>query len=114
MKFKIGQPVTYVGPVFLQTTIFQVPAYGKIYRIRGGCLHPCSGEPCYVVEEIRNPEMHCTTHNSTLEPHFHENFFRALQERKNDGAAFVESLRKVSATGGGLVDRLKHMVERIR
>lgn len=97
MKYKVRQKVVYIGPDFrnhpiVLATRMNVPVPRGIYTIRGGRILP-SGEPGYVFEEFYNRVARCMFSGQLSETHTNEQLLRPLQERKNDGEAFVAGLR---------------------
>ena len=110
MKYKIGQKVVYIGPDFrshpiVVRTFLNVPTPRGIYTIRGGRVLPAALQVIagcdhvgYVLEELVNPEVRCAICGEVMETHINEGWFRPLQERKNDGEAFVAGLRPLLKT----------------
>lgn len=101
MKYKIRQKVVYIGPDYrghagvLKNNV-TAPTPLAVYTIRGGQLVPTPQGgviPGYVVEEIINAVRRCDFTGWVGETHIPEDWLRPLQERKNDGEAFVAGLR---------------------
>lgn len=103
MKYKIGQKVVYIGPDFrwhpvIVLVSLNCPLPGKVYTIRGGRPDLCGTADIpaangYLLEEVVNAPRWCPIQRETIETHIDEDWLRPLQERKNDGEAFVAGLR---------------------
>ncbi len=101
MKYKVGQKVAYVGPSFagVLPPHLTAPIPRKVYTVRGGCEMPGKLQAMarcqygYLLEEIVNPVLPCVLCGVVMEMHIPELMLRPLQERKNDGEAFVAGLR---------------------
>jgi hypothetical protein len=99
MKYKIGQKVVYIGEDLRGHWYwgrFSLPVPQKIYTIRGGrVMPPGYGNIIgYLFEEISNPLLlDVWAGGEEIEMHTREEWIRPLQERKNDGEAFVAGLR---------------------